>query len=271
MKLSRTWIALSLLLAFLVTFVSLLGILQPELTYAHETENWALQAVGQDIGNLLAVLVLLGSLYFLRQAPRQAFFVWLGVLLYLVYAFLLYAFFVHFDNLFLVYVAILGLASYGIMGGLLEQNFTQLTRSLQGTTYKAASLVLIATGGLFAILWLLEIIPAMIADEIPESIALAGLRVNPVHAIDLSLVLPGMIITGLLLWQKKQIGYLFAAPWLTFSVLMGSSIVANMLLELQKGNTSIFPPLIIVSSIVIVSLLVLISYLQSGQRLEEEL
>lgn len=40
----------------------------------------------------------------------KAFLVWSGVPLYLIYAYVIYAFDIHFNRLFLVYVAILGLS-----------------------------------------------------------------------------------------------------------------------------------------------------------------
>jgi hypothetical protein len=61
-------------------------------------------------------------------------------------------------------------------------------------------------------------------------------------------------------------GYLFAAPWLTFSVLMGSSIVATMIMDLMNGNFEALVPLIMVGLIVLASLIVLWSYLANVKR-----
>jgi hypothetical protein len=60
--------------------------------------------------------------------------------------------------------------------------------------------------------------------------------------------------------------YLFAAPWLTFSVLMGSSIVATMIMDLMNGNFEALVPLIMVGLIVLASLIVLWSYLANVKR-----
>lgn len=59
-----------------------------------------------------------------------------------------------------------------------------------------AGWVLIVTGGLFALLWLSELVPATLSGQAASSLEIAGLTMNPIHVIDLSVVLPGRIIIG---------------------------------------------------------------------------
>jgi hypothetical protein len=203
LTISTIWVWLSILIGFLVAIASLLGIFNPA-TYSKETANWAMQAVGQGIGNLLAVPTLLISTYLLHKRSLKAYFIWLGTLLYFIYAYLIYAFFIHFNYLFLVYVAILGLSSYTLLGGLVEQNIPHILQPLSNRNIKSASILLIIIGVLFGLLWLSEIIPALLSGQAPKSTITAGLWVNPVQVIDLALVLPGMILTGIFLWKKSS-------------------------------------------------------------------
>jgi hypothetical protein len=261
-KLSKVWIFFSIAIALLVSAASLLGIFNP-ITYSQETANWKTQAIGQDIGNLLAVPVLLISTYLLtKRKSTKAFFIWIGTLLYLIYAYLVYSFSVHFNYLFLVYVAVLGISFYTLIGGLLGQNLSELIKAINNKKMKAASIVLIAIGTLFGFLWLSDIFSALLSGQLPKSIVTAGLWVNPIHIIDLAFVLPGMILTGLFLWRKKKLGYIFAAPWLTFSAIMGSSINAAMILELNNGNKEAMVPLTLVGMIVLFSIFVLCRFLK---------
>ena len=48
----------------------------------------------------------------------RAQLIWLGVLVYLIYTYVTYAFVVRFNPLFLVYVALLGCSLYALIGGL---------------------------------------------------------------------------------------------------------------------------------------------------------
>ncbi len=261
----KVWIIFSYILVVLVSIASLLGLFHPD-TYSLETDNWTLQARGQDIGNLLAVLVLLVSTYTLNKRSAKAFFAWMGTLLYFIYAYLIYAFFVHFNFLFLLYVAILGLSFYSLIVGLLKEDKSFYMKKIVNRKFKFASILLILTGLLFGLLWLSEIIPALISNETPKSIEEAGLWVNPIQVIDLALVLPGMIITGVLLFKKNFMGYLFAAPWLMFSVLMGSSIVATMIMEVSQGNKGAFVPMAMVGVIVTASLGAFFSILKNSKN-----
>lgn len=107
----EAWLlAASFVIAALVALASLLGLFA-SWPYKEETENWVLQARGQDIGNLLAVLVLVVSAIRMRADSVRAAHLWIGTLIYFLYAYIVYAFAVHFGRLFLVYVAVLGLAS----------------------------------------------------------------------------------------------------------------------------------------------------------------
>lgn len=263
---SKILIYLSVVIALLSIIASLLGIFNP-LTYSRETVEWARQGVGQDIGNLIAVTVFVICLYILyRKKSIAAYVMWIGTLLYFIYAYVIYAFFIHFNYLFLVYVAVLGLSFYTLIGGILTQDLSRLIAPISGKSMKTASSLLVAIGVLFALLWLSEIIPALLSGQVPTSITDAGMWVNPVHVIDLSIVLPGMILTGLLLRKKQLYGYVFAGPWLMFSVLMGSSIIVTLLIELAIGNAAATVPLLIVSIIVLLSAIVLYTFLSKSNR-----
>lgn len=249
----RAFIVISIISASLIFIASYLGLNNP-ITYAKESNNWAMQARGQDIGNIIALLPFTLSIYLLVKRSVKGFLLYLGCLFYFVYAYLIYAFFVHFNYLFLIYVAVLGFSFYCLIGILIPQNYSYLTKVLVIKNRKFASVILIIIGVLFATLWLSEIISALFSGSIPQSAQIADLWVNPIHVIDLSLVLPGMIITGILLLQRKFLGYLFASSWLFFSVLMGTSIVVTLFMELQNGNSEAIAPVIMVTLIVLLSL-----------------
>ena len=116
-RLAPGWVAVSLLIAALVLATSLLGLLAPW-PYAAETPSWRMQARGQDLGNLLAVATLVAGLVPAARGSLRGLLVWAGSLLYLAYAFVIYALTVHFGPLFLPYVAVLGLSVYALAFGL---------------------------------------------------------------------------------------------------------------------------------------------------------
>jgi len=257
-KVLKSVIIWSLLISVLVVVASLYGLLDPSI-YSKETLNWATQAKGQDLGNLLAVPILLVCGYMYYKGSFKAALLWLGTLLYLIYAYIVYAVAVHFNVLFLVYVAILGLGSYAVL--LTIGDIRSRESKYPGLSVRNyAAYTIMAIGALFGLLWLSEIIPALIAGNVPQSIQDAGLWVNPIHVIDLAIVLPGFLLTGYYALKNKSNGLFFLAPWLTFSVLMGLSIVAAMIMMTIQGSVKTLPPMVMVSIVVLLSFAALWRY-----------
>jgi hypothetical protein len=249
----------SVAIAVLVAAASLWGLLDPD-AYRHETANWATQAQGQDIGNLLAVATLIITARQYRRGSHRAALVWLGTLFYLVYAYVVYSMAVHFDQLFLVYVAVLGLSAYAVM-------FSVAGLRITDEAYPApregrfAGCTAVAIGVLFGALWLSELVPATLSDEVPPSVLEAGLWVNPVHVIDLAILLPALVIVGVQTLRRRPEGQFFVAPLLVFSVLMGTSIVSAMVVMTVDGFDDTLPPLVMVTLVVLVSLVAAWRYL----------
>lgn len=241
------------LICVLVTVASTLGLLWSA-PYEQETKNWATQAKGQDVGNLLAVAALATSGYYYSKGSFRASLVWVGALLYFLYAYIVYSLAVHLNDLFLVYVAVLGLTSYALVFSI--DRLRSCASDFPGPPVrKLAGYTLTAIGVLFALLWLSEVVPAAIKREVPQSVLDAGLWVNPIHVIDLAVVLPAFVITGYMTVRGRKSGLFFVGPWLVFSALMAASIVAAMILMVEEeGLGDIFPPLVMVSGVLIASL-----------------
>jgi hypothetical protein len=242
------------LAAVLATATSLAGILRPG-TYVRETSAWAVQAVGEDCANLLVAAVLLGCAAFLRRGSERAPFIWLGCLLYFIYTFAIYAFSVHFNQLFLAYVAVLGASFYAAVGTLAGLDVERATASLRNHPQrKGASNLLIAIGVIFGGLWLSEIVPHVFHDTVPPSLAEAAVPTNPVHVLDLACFLPAMIVSGVLLKKQHPWGLMLAIPLLVFAVTMGLAILTLFALSAAHGLPVAAPAVIVVSVIVVLSL-----------------
>lgn len=248
--LTRWQLVATALVVTLVVVTSLFGLLAAW-PYDTETTNWRLQARGQDLGNLVAVVVLVVAARAAARGSARGVQVWAGSLLYLVYAFVIYAMAVHFGALFPAYVAALGLSSFGVLFALLRREFDV---SVTGTALAFGCLVLVAIGVLFGLLWLSEIVPALMSGSVPASLEEAGLVVNPVHVLDLSVVLPGMVLVGIMARRGDPGAVLLLAPWLTFCALMGLSILAAMALIAGADLGASVPATVVVGGVVLTSL-----------------
>lgn len=222
---NRHLFLLTILITAMVVLTSVGGLLLPDI-YARETQNWQVQSIGQDMVDLFFVMpVLIFSAAFARRGNSIALTIWTGTVVYLIYTFIIYCFDVHFNSLFLVYCFGLGLsfyaAAYLIKGKFLKhQNGIQVYSPFA----KGLGIYFITIASVFYALWLSEIIPAIAASQIPESLSEVALPTNAVHVLDLSIVLPGIFIAGINLVRKNPTGYLLAPVVLTFFLLMDVTI-----------------------------------------------
>jgi hypothetical protein len=232
--------AASFALAGLVTVASLAGIFVPAV-YAKESASWAAQGVGQDWINLILVgpLVALCGLGVLRGS-RRSFVVLAGALVYLVYSFVLYAFAVHFNVLFLVYCATLGISFYALLG------LTSYLHDVRATTWFGGEVPMRRFGGVFLILvaiafgglWLSTVIPSLVRGAPPPELEETGLITNPVYVLDLAIVLPGILATGVLLLRNRGPGAVLAPIAASFNVLMTAALSGMMVAMNARGVTA---------------------------------
>ena len=100
-----------------------------------DNPNFAVQAVGQDIISLFVVLpILIISTILVYRGSHRARLVWLGVLVYLVYTYIIAAFTVKYNSLFLVYVALLGCSLYSLIGSLVTMDMSEIASSFSEKT-----------------------------------------------------------------------------------------------------------------------------------------
>jgi hypothetical protein len=255
MAVKPVWTWLSLAATVLMVVTSAAGICLPS-TYARETRSWATQGCGQDLANLLVVVpAMLIALHFEFRSSVRATLIALGLRIYIVYSYVLYAFFIHFGPWFPAYVAILGLSAFALSGAVLHMDRDELARVLGNNRSAAPSgVLLIALALLFGARWLSEIVPAIRAGVPPQDVVEIGAFVNPVHVLDLAFILPGMIVTAVALWRRRPLGLLFAAPLLTFATVMGIAILAMFFAARAWGAAIPTAPVLVISAVVLFSL-----------------
>jgi len=227
---------LSVPLAILTAIVSYAGVFV-ESTYARENSLYAAQGIGQDIVNLFIVVpILLLAAFFAWRKSKLGLLIWSGAVFYLAYSYTIYSFGLHFNNLFIAYCLILGLSFYSLVYFLissLRENVSQWFASDVSTKPTGIFLVVIAV--LFYFIWLSEIIPAILINATPKSIIESGLLINPVHVLDIAICLPALIVTGIALIKKKNIGFLLAPTMLLFCIFMAIAIAAMLITMKVKG------------------------------------
>lgn len=258
---SKHILVLSLPLITGVIWVSSFGLFTPDF-YAQETTNWRAQSIGQDLIDLLLIApVLIISTWLVIRDNKAGLDIWAGTNLYLIYTFAIYAFTIRFNNLFILYCINLGLAFYSMLLFLFWQTQQPappkkpLPGSAKWTGYYLALMAI-----LFYALWLMDVIPAILRHTVPASLAEAGLRTNPVHVIDLSIFLPGMFLTGILLLRNHTLGWIMTPVILVFTILMNATIGGLMIVMDHYGLAANRILMGIMFALAIFSLLLLILF-----------
>ena len=225
-RLLNTVSVLSFLSAILILISGLIGIYTPGF-YKLETVNWQQQAIAQDIIDVFLIVPLsLGISILSYLKPGKAFYIGAGINLYLVYTYAIYCFDIQFNSLFIIYCAILGFAFYSSVI-LWNHIFKEpvISKNHGFYPFRLTGVYLVIVSLLFYTLWLSDIIPAIINHDVPNALKETGLVTNPVHVLDLSIILPGLFIAGMLLIRRNSFAYRLTPVILTFMILMDVTII----------------------------------------------
>ncbi|XOV92243.1 MAG: hypothetical protein ACFHWX_18790 [Bacteroidota bacterium] len=88
---------------------------------------------------------------------------------------------------------------------------------------------------LFYLLWLKAVIPALLTHSVPTDIVDNYLIINPIHVLDMAIMLPGVFITGILLIKRHPIGILLTPFILVFTILLAMALVSMAIMLYIKG------------------------------------
>jgi len=259
----RLLTCLTLAMAVTLAIAAYYGAFVPA-TYVRDSASMGTQGMGQDVFDLFVVVpLLLITLVFTVRGSLTAFLVLGGTVFYVLYSYVIYAFGVHFNSLFLVYCAVFGTSLYAFLLCVTELHGLQLqTWFGERTPSRATGIFFIAIAVLFYLLWLKDVVPAILSSSVPATVTDNNLLVNPVHVLDIAVALPGLVVTAVLLFKKHPLGYFFAPVYLVFIILLALALVAMVVALKQKGISEdisiagVFALLAVVSSVFLYQFLV---------------
>lgn len=238
----RWWLLLTIPISLVGVIAAAVGI-ATETTFVPMTEEWADQTFAQDVADLLVAFPALAlSGWLASRGSIRALLVWLGVLIALVYTYVIYAFDVPFGRLYLVNVALLGMSGWALAGAASAIRGDRLRAHFDDRTpTRSTGAFLIAIGVLFYAMWLAEDLPAVLRGSTPETLEEVALPTNPVHVLDMAFLLPACVIAGVALIKRRALGYWLAPALLTALATITVGIVAIMAVAIRDGDTSAYP------------------------------
>ncbi|KRE41580.1 hypothetical protein ASG74_13755 [Knoellia sp. Soil729] len=214
-----------------------MGLIAAHRVYGRETRELFDAATAQDVVTLVVVVPLLASLALrARRGSLPALLCLPGVLAFTVYNYAIYSLSINFGPLFLVWVAVLGLSIFALIGVVATVDRPAVTQRFATQRLPGPAWVLIVVPAFFVLLWLAEIVPDLLSGGPSRSATAWNVPTNPVHVLDLAFFLPAAISSGVLLRRRRPLGYATAAGQLVWLALTCLPILVTPLVSSLRGH-----------------------------------
>lgn len=194
-----------------------------------------LESMAQDVLTLLVVPVLICTGRRSSAGSLRGHLVWLGLLGYVAYTYLIYAFGVPHNSAFLLYIAALTLSMAALIDGIARVDM----RQVRLRAHAGVGWFLIVIGLAFAGLWLSDIVPT-IGGGLPGTLNVGELP-YPVYVVDLAIALPAVVGTGVALVRGHVAAPVLGAVVLIKVLTMGLAIWAMAITLLVNGQQPNWP------------------------------
>ncbi len=203
--------------------------------YARNSFSMATQAIAQDIVTLvLAIPCTIISLYFAKRKNTVAEFVLTGLLAYMLYTYMSYAFLMFYNSLFLLYVADMTLSFYGFILSIKLLMQHEVVEKLQeGMKTKGLRIFLIITGVTITLLWSGRIIPTIGNGKAP--VGLDNYSTLCIQVLDLGVVVPACFVISYLLKERSKLGYILGPVIIIKAVTLVIAVLAMALCMSLSG------------------------------------
>jgi hypothetical protein len=222
--------------------------------YRHMPADVAVQGLAQDAVTLVfGVPALLMTLLWARRGACAGHLALSGVVAYLFVQYFLYLGMATYNELFLLWVALVFVASQALFRLLLavpSSTFASASLSLRSRRYVGG--FLLVNGALISLLWLQVIVPPLL----DRSLYPAGLNhftTMIVQGFDLALFLPTSLIAGHAYLKRRPLGDLLAPVYAVFLSLQMLALLAKIVwmnsIGVSAGPALVIIPLLLAGAV----------------------
>jgi hypothetical protein len=193
---------------------------------------------GTDFVTLfICVPLLIISFWRYRQGSLRGRLLMLGALAFFLYDGISLAFSAAFNNLFLVYTALFSASFFALVYALTEIDLVMLLAHISPGMPRRGTAVFMFVAGLGTFfIWLSEIIGPLTQGRLPVE-ALGPYTTLVTHALDIGIIAPVAVLTGIYLLRRAPVGYLLAAPMLILCSLVGAVVISQTVFQTMAGIT----------------------------------
>lgn len=229
-------------------------VLHGEGPYRHMPADVAVQGLAQDLVTLLvAVPVLLAALAWARRGSRAGHLALTGAVAYFLVQYVLYLAMATYNELFLLWVALVGVAFQLLVRLLLARPPEAWTVAADppGARRYVGGFLLV-NGTLIALLWLSVVVPPLLSGALYPA-GLAHLTTMVVQGFDLALFLPPSLLAGWTYLKRRPPGDLLAPVYAVFLSLQMTALLAKILwmhaVGVSAGPALVLIPLLLVGAL----------------------
>jgi hypothetical protein len=198
---------------------------------------WAREAFrgGELITLVVAVPLLAAALIGMRRGMAGAEAVWIGMLLYAVYNYAYAVFGLTFNEAFLLHIGAFSAAVFALACAMPALDYGRVVEAFGHAKATGVGIFLVVVGIGQGLLWLIILVQNAITGEVLHDIPVSGQHL--VFALDLALLVPSLILSGILLARRRPFGILFG----TGMVVMGAVYQVNLMIAGVYGAAANVP------------------------------
>lgn len=182
----------------------------------------------------VSVPLLLVSYLFYRRGSMRGNIFMTGMLTYFLYVGFTYTFSVVFNSTFLVYVALFSASLFATITAFTTFDIHMLANKVSsGFPHRGMAIFMFLAGLGTLMLWLSELIGPITTGQTPVN--LGPYTTMFTHGFDSAVITPATVLNGILLLQRKPLGYLLAASLLILCTNIGVVVVAQTISQSLAG------------------------------------
>lgn len=216
--------ALSFIIAILMAAASIAGILYR--TFIYPTDDLLRSFVPNDAVNIFIGLpILLGSMWLVWRGKLLGLLLWQGALFFVLYNYLIYIFAMPLNVAFLIHLALVTMSVFTLIGLVASIDGKVVKKRLTGAVPERLAGGILAGLGLLFFLRVIIVIVNVLTRQAPiAEIELA------LHISDF-LISPAWVIGGVLLWRRREFGYVTGLGLLFQASMLFIGLIIFLLLQ----------------------------------------
>jgi hypothetical protein len=230
--------------------------------YKDMSAEVAPQGIAQDYVTLfLGIPLLLLALVLARKGSQRGMYLLAGTLGYFLVTYLFYTVMGMYNQLFLVYVTLMGASFYAFILTLLSLNIKDLKALFKPSTpTKATGGFLIFNAVAIALLWLSITVPPLLnGTVIPVQVEHYTTLI--VQGLDLGILLPAAFICGILWIKKAPLGYMLTPVYFVFLTLLMTALTAKVVAMSLLGY-NVIPVIFVIPTFNLITLICTVAILK---------